>query len=61
VIESLCTSIPRSMIGRAVADCDDMGWSPRVRQIGSSQVALATLVRTEELIHVRTGGQPSNF
>jgi len=37
-----------------------MGWSPLATD-RSSRVALALLVRTEELIHVRTGGQPSHI
>lgn len=28
VIDSLCTSIPTSMIERTVVNCNDMGWSP---------------------------------
>jgi hypothetical protein len=45
-----------TVVTRTAAARDDMGWSPgRVRQYGSSHVALATRI-SEELIHAEIRG-----
>ena len=72
VIDSLRTSMPRSMIDRAVGidartgnaaapDTDDMGWSPQHATceivVGGSGDSVST---REELTHAKAGRQPSH-